>query len=112
MECTPLNIDVMLVSPGAVRSNISNNGAAEFKLPPGSLYAAYLNSMLERLHLSQGKNAMPTEIFAKMVVGKCLQKKPATYFSAGGNATLFAILRWLPRAWVLGWVWRRFAKSN
>lgn len=112
MECRPFNIDVMLVAPGAIKSNISNNQASIFKLPPDSLYGGYLHNMLDRLHSSQGKNTMPTDAFAKLIVKGCLQRKPATYITAGGNTTLFALLKWLPRAWVLLWMWRRFSKPH
>lgn len=110
MECRPFNIDVILVVPGAVKSNIAKNQEAVFKLPPDSLYTSYLKNIIERLHISQGSNAMPTDAFAKFVVTKALQKKPTTYLTAGGSYMLFALLRWLPRAWVLSFMWRRFSR--
>lgn len=110
MECRPLNIDVMLVAPGAVQSNIAKNQEAVFKLPPDSLYIDYLPNILNRLHASQAPNRMSTDAFAKLVVTKALQKQPPIYLTAGGNSTLFALLRWFPRAWVLFIMWRRFSR--
>jgi len=110
MECRPFNIDVMLVAPGAIKSNIAKNQQAIFKLPADSLYTDYLENILNRLHASQAPNRMPTDAFAKLVVTKALQKKPPTYLTAGGNSTLFALLNWLPRAWVLFLMWRQFSR--
>jgi short-subunit dehydrogenase len=110
MECRPFNIDVMLVAPGAVKSNIAKNQEAIFELPPNSLYADYLENILNRLHASQASNRMPTDAFAELVVTKALQTKPPTYLTAGGNSMLFALLRWLPRAWVLFLMWRKFGR--
>jgi len=112
MECKPFNVDVMLVAPGAIRSNISSNMAANFALPENSLYVRYLPGILARLHSSQDGNAMPTEDFARLVVGKCLQKSPPFYVTAGGNALLFRLLgAFLPRAFVMWLMWRRFSQT-
>jgi len=110
MECRPFNIDVMLVSPGTVRSNIADNQAAIFKLPPDSLYTRYLHNIMERMYSSQGEQTMATDAFAQEVVSKALRKEPPSYMTTGGRTTLFALLKWLPRAWALYFMWRRFSK--
>ncbi|KZT30875.1 oxidoreductase [Neolentinus lepideus HHB14362 ss-1] len=106
MECTPFNIDVLLVAPAAVRSNFSRNQSQVFTLPKGSLYKDYLDQMVQRMWASQGKNSMPTDKFAKAVVKQALSRKPPTYISLGGGAMFFTILKWLPRTFVLYWMWR------
>ncbi|KAF7979385.1 hypothetical protein HWV62_42478 [Athelia sp. TMB] len=112
MECRPFSVDVMLVAPGAIRSNIASNQEAGFTLPENSMYGRYLPGILARLHSSQDTNSMPTHEFARLVVGKCLQKNPPFYVTAGGNATLFAILAYLPRAFIMWLMWRRFSKTS
>ena len=112
MECRPFNIKVMLVSPGAVKSNISDNQAATFKLPPGSLYTGFIHNILERLYTSQSLRTMPTDVFAQTVVSSALHQNPPFYLTAGGNSTIFAILRWLPRIWEMNILWWLFSRPK
>lgn len=112
MECRPFNINVMLVSPGAIKSNIANNQMAVFKLPPDSLYGNFIHNLLERMNASQSGNSMPTDKFARLVVTKALRKDPPFYVTAGGNSTLFKILKWWPRMWLLNFMWRRFSRPK
>ena len=106
MECKPFNIKVMLVAPGSIKSNISNNQAATFSLPADSLYTGYLHKIMERLYSSQGKHSLPTDVFARSVVSKALRKEPPSYLTVGARTVIFAILKWLPRALVLNLMWR------
>ncbi|KZP25419.1 NAD-binding protein [Athelia psychrophila] len=112
MECRPFNVNVMLVAPGAVRSNIASNQEARFALPEESMYTKYLPGILARLHSSQNSTSMPTADFARLVVGKCLQRNPPFYVTAGGASTIFAFLEWLPRAFTMWFLWRRFSKTS
>jgi 1-acylglycerone phosphate reductase len=112
MECRPFNIDVMLVTPGAVRSNISKNHASTFALPSDSLYAAYVDNIVERMNASENLNSMPTKSFASKVVAKALMVPPATHLAVGGGVLLFYILGWLPRQWLLSLVWRRLSRTH
>ena len=70
MECTPFNINVVLLAPGAVRSNIAANQAARgIQLPPDSLYQDYFVSVLKKMTWSQESNPMPTDVFALSALG-------------------------------------------
>jgi 1-acylglycerone phosphate reductase len=111
MECRPFNISVMNVVPGSVVSRISSNMAQSFSLPENSLYSAFLPNILKRIKASQTENSMPTAKFANLVVSKALSKRPPLRFTAGGNSTIFAIFRWLPRVFVLGYMWRLYSKK-
>jgi 1-acylglycerone phosphate reductase len=111
MECRPFNIDVMLVAPGTVTSNISKNQASTFRMPPDTLYAGYVKNIMERMGASQSMGAMPTAVFAKKVVVKALETPPPAYISIGGYAVVFFILKWLPRSWVLSLMWRQFSRK-
>ena len=113
MECRPFNIDVMLVAPGAVKSNLAKNQAATLpSLPSNSLYANYLESIIGRMNASQGSGAMPTDEFAKRVVTKALAKRPPQYVSLGGFAFGAYILKWLPRTWVMAFLWKTFTRKR
>jgi 1-acylglycerone phosphate reductase len=111
MECRPLGISVMHVAPGAVKSNISNNAAALYTLPPDSLYKKYLPNIMQRLYVSQRPGSMPTEKFAKEIVSKALKTSPPSYMMAGGWATFVWIMKWLPRGIVLNLMWWKFAST-
>lgn len=111
MECSYLdkNIKVMLVAPGAVRSNIANS-AAGHELPPDSLFRQFTQIIRERSRSSQGGNAVTAEEFSRHVVPRMLEDNPPEYLTFGGFATAFAIAHSLPRfmvRWVIGKVWGR-----
>jgi len=112
MECKPFNIDVMLVAPGAVTSNIAKTQASVFHLPSDSLYTPYLENIIERMNASQSKASMPTAVFAKKLVVKALEIKPPAYITIGGEVLFFSIFKWLPRAWVFSLLWARFSKKR
>jgi len=112
MECKPFNIDVMLLVPGAVKSNIAANSTGGFRLPPDSLYKAYLDQIVRRMSASQAAGTMPTEDFAREVVNKVLAEKPPRYLTLGGRAWVFSLLKWLPRRWALNYFWRMFSKKS
>lgn len=104
-ECGPLGVSVMHVSPGAVQSNIAKNQESKFEMAENTLYASYLPSIMARINMSQGKNRMPTKDFAQQVVSGALKKNPPRYMMLGGFTWTFTILKWLPRAWALGFLW-------
>lgn len=113
MECTPLNVAVVLVTTGAVRSNLANNRLATFPgLPEGSLYARYLPNIIERVGMSQGADSMPTDEYARRVVRSTLQGRPPRQMRLGGKTLLYRVLQWLPRGFVLWLMWRRFSRGT
>lgn len=112
MECKPFNVNVMLVAPGAITSNIAKNHKNEFSLPEGSLYSSYLQQIIARMNASQGKHSMPAEVFAKQVVEKSLKRTPPQYIVLGGNAFLASLLLWVPRTWALWLMWRMFSRPR
>lgn len=112
MECKPLNVSVMLLSPGSVKSNLADNHSKIFQLPSDSLYNSYINQIVRRMHISQGPTSMPTDEFARQTVGKILSRSPPRYIRLGGNTATFAIFEWLPRGLVLWIVWRAFSSTR
>jgi 1-acylglycerone phosphate reductase len=111
MECRPFNIKVMLIAPGSVISNIAKNSTPNLSLPADSLYAPFVASILERQGISQTKAAMPTIVFAKRVTAKILKARPPVYMTLGGFAFSFTMFKWLPKTWVLSFLWNRFSKK-
>ncbi|KAI0803199.1 oxidoreductase [Irpex lacteus] len=108
-ECQAFNIHVTLVVPGAVKSNIADTQLkAGIVMPENSLYKSYTEAIIRRVLLSQGSNAMTAEDMAKLVVTKTLSKSPPQYLTMGGSSFTFSLFLWLPRAFVLNFLWKRF----
>jgi len=111
MECSYLNKDikVILVVPGAVKSNIASN-AAGYDLSPDSLFRQFTQIIHKRIAASQGANATTAEEFSQQVVSQVLKRNPPEYMTLGGYATAFAIAQWLPRffvRWGMRKIWDR-----
>lgn len=111
MECKALNVDVVLVVPGQVKSNIAANGTAIFQMPDNSLYHKYLKNILDRVAQSQAAGAISAEEFSKTVVAASLSTHPPRYLTLGGTSRTFQFLLWLPRTWVLNFLWKRFTSG-
>jgi 1-acylglycerone phosphate reductase len=114
MELRPLNVRVMLIEPGAIKSNIGENNVATFGLglPSTSLYRAFESAIITRLTFATGPNATPSSMFAKQVVDGALQSVPPKYFSSGHTAMMAWIASWLPRNLRLAIAWSRFSKLD
>lgn len=108
MECLPLNVSVTLVSAGSVVSTSLEPKQPAVDLPSDSLYRHYMRSMSARvLHQTQGSSAMPVEEFAREVALAGLGHTPPRYMTLGGQSTLYQILKWVPRTFVLQLFWSR-----
>ncbi len=111
MECKPLNINVVLLAPGAVKSNIATNQAPHVHLPPDSLYKEYFDHILERLTRVQENNPMPTEVYSQRTVNAVLQTRPPRYMSLGKMTGWAKVFQWFPRGWLLNMIWNRLAEG-
>lgn len=111
MELRPFNISVLHVAPGAVKSNISSNGIKGFTLARNTLYSNFASAITKRIYASQGSESMRTREFSRQVVAKALLKNPPRYMSIGGKSRTFALLKWLPRGFVIYLMWRLFNKA-
>jgi 1-acylglycerone phosphate reductase len=96
VELKPLGIDVVLVSPGAIRSNIGNNSVAALELRPGSLYSSMEDTLIKRAELSQTPKSTPTDTFALRVVRNVLRKRPSRWLVLGHMSGFFKVLAVLP----------------
>ncbi|KAI0714966.1 oxidoreductase [Earliella scabrosa] len=109
MECTPFNINVVLVAPGDIKSNIAANQEQRINLPPGSLYSDYVDSLLRKLNASQG-NPTPAHKFARGVVSAIMAARPPRYLRLGAMPMVYRFLNWLPRGWILRHFWETKAE--
>lgn len=106
MECSFLNknIKVMLVAPGAVKSNIAKN-ASGYEIPPNSLFKRFTQIIQKRIAASQGPSSMETDDFSRQVVSQALNDNPPMYMTLGGFSTWAAVVQWFPRVllrWAVG----------
>ncbi len=97
IECAPFGIEVVLVQPGSVRSNISVNGSIgiERYQSQSSRYRAVYPHIVRRANASQ-INPMPTEEFAAKLVQEVTQKESPRTVRLGTAADFLADLAKLP----------------
>lgn len=100
-ELEPFNIKVMVLEPGAVKSNIVNNQAGGYEPSDDSPYYPIKDLIINRLQLSQIHSTAPgRDVFADDVVRHALRRSPPSTLITGGKAWLFKILTNLPISWV------------
>eukprot|EP00181_Compsopogon_caeruleus_P006376 CAMPEP_0184678484 /NCGR_PEP_ID=MMETSP0312-20130426/1221_1 /TAXON_ID=31354 /ORGANISM="Compsopogon coeruleus, Strain SAG 36.94" /LENGTH=262 /DNA_ID=CAMNT_0027127247 /DNA_START=48 /DNA_END=833 /DNA_ORIENTATION=- len=93
MELSPFGVQVMVIAPGAIKSNISQNqvqhNAVFFGLFPETM-------VKNRLVASQVGSSTPTQKFAEDCVRQIDRKSIPSYFIAGSKALLFRIFYHAP----------------
>ncbi|KAF9601483.1 hypothetical protein IFM89_020250 [Coptis chinensis] len=99
VELKPFGIDVVLVLPGAIRSNIGNAAMERLKDQEWKLYKDFKEEIAERARASQTGKATDATIFARHVVSKVLRSKPPKQIVFGHMTGLLAFLSWSP-LWV------------
>lgn len=105
MECLPFNINVMLVAPGGVKTNISSTMLSSFSLPSSSLYSEYIDHIVRGMGRSQDAGSMPADEFARRVVKEAMKERPPRYMTLGSSSRLFVFFNWFPRGWLLRMLW-------
>lgn len=80
-------------------------------MPEESFYKDYSTQIMHAIYSSQNARygSMPTMEFATQVVEKVLRKDPPRYITLGGSVTLWYLLKWLPRPWVLRYMWNKLS---
>jgi len=107
MELAPFGIKVITVKPGGVKSDIASNAGVKLVSVEGkSLYAAVWDYILKRQNTSQA-HPMPTDEFAKVVVGKVLRSKPPSIIFSGTKATILRVVGSIAPAWLTDWIFER-----
>ncbi|KAL3525572.1 hypothetical protein ACH5RR_013944 [Cinchona calisaya] len=96
VELRPFNIDVILVLPGAIRSNFGNNSMEKLANYDWKLYKDFKEAIAERARASQGSKATDAALFARHVAKEVLSPKPPKEIVFGHMTGLFALLSWSP----------------
>lgn len=111
MEAKPFDVNVVLIIPGAVKSNIADKALASgVHVPDGSLYKSYEPQIVSRVLVSQGASSMPSDEFARRIVNATLAVRPPRSIMIGGSTTYWKIFAWLPKTMVLDRLWNIFLK--
>ncbi|XP_027178949.1 uncharacterized protein LOC113777917 [Coffea eugenioides] len=96
VELWPFNVDVILVLPGAVRSNFGDTNMEKLGNYDWKLYKEFKEAIAERARASQGSKATDAALFARHVAKKVLSPRPPKQVVFGHMTGLFALLSWSP----------------
>lgn len=99
VELRPFGIDVVLVLPGAIRSNFGTASMDGLGRQDWKLYKDFKEAIAERARASQTGRATDAGSLARHVVRKVLSPKPPKQIVFGHMTGLFALLAWSP-LWV------------
>ena len=113
MEVSPFGIDVVVVMPAAVRSNIAEAGSVglERYAGPESRYSPVHHQIEKRARASQ-VDPMDTDAFAAKVVELVTLRTPPRVVRLGNGAALFTTLGRLPRPMQDRMMRRRFGLNG
>jgi short-subunit dehydrogenase len=97
IEAKPLGIDVVVVQPGGVESQIAESGSRDLDRfrGPSSRYHKAFEGIRKRAYASQ-KGAMPADDFARELVKKALAPKAPRVVRLGTGADTLAKLARMP----------------
>ncbi|XP_047320811.1 short-chain dehydrogenase ptmH-like [Impatiens glandulifera] len=101
VELKPFGIDVVLVVPGAIKSNFGRNNAKMLEKYDNEwkIYEGFRNVISERANASQGGKATDASVLARYVANKVLSPRPPKVIRFGHMTGLFSLLSWSP-IWV------------
>ncbi|CAI9766878.1 unnamed protein product [Fraxinus pennsylvanica] len=96
VELRPFEIDVILVLPGAIKSNLGRNNLEKLKNYDWKVYKDFNESIIERARASQVGKSTDAALFARHVASKVLSPKPPKQIVFGHMTGLFTFLSWSP----------------
>lgn len=99
LELRPFGIDVVMVLPGAIRSNFGSATVENARSQEWKLYKGFKEAIEERANASQSGRSTDAGVFARDVVKKVLRKRPPRQIVLGHLSGLLSLLSWLP-LWV------------
>lgn len=106
VELKPFGVEVTLVVPGAVISNIGERSASITGVLKLNMYKLYEANIIARTRYSQQAESTPAAKFAKKTVDAILKKKPPCCFVYGHLSAFYTFLYYLP-LWVRDWIFAR-----
>ncbi|KAI7864142.1 hypothetical protein BDF14DRAFT_1837789 [Spinellus fusiger] len=111
LELKPFGINVVLVAPGSVSSNIGTTGTSNIRIPNDSLYKSCTEHIYARANASQ-VSCISSSQFADYVVPRVLCESPSRYINYGTNSFILLCLYYVP-AFVKDFLYtRRFGLNN
>jgi short-subunit dehydrogenase len=97
LELKPFGIDVIVVAPGGIKSNLEGNAQQVYDtLPRWKFYQPWEKFIRLRMGYSQQRGATTAKEFAKRTVAAVLKKKPPAYFITGHLSYVVTSLSYLP----------------
>ncbi|KAJ0726359.1 putative acylglycerone-phosphate reductase [Helianthus annuus] len=99
LELKPFGINVVLVIPGAIRSNLGSHNAGQLSNYNWELYKDFSKEIAERAKASQVGKSTDATLFARHIAKKVLSPKPPKQIVFGHMTSLFAFLSFTP-LWV------------
>ncbi|KAL7090148.1 hypothetical protein ACP275_12G022700 [Erythranthe tilingii] len=96
VELTPFNIKVVLVYPGAIRSNFGRNYTSD---RDWRMYRDFKESIAERARASQSGRSTEPDVFTRHVASRVMSSRPPKTIAYGHMTGLFDFLSWSP-LWV------------
>ncbi|KAI4327316.1 hypothetical protein L6164_019792 [Bauhinia variegata] len=96
LELRPFGINVVLVLPGAVKSNLGNANLERLAKYEWKLYKDFKEVIAGSTGASQGKKATDARVFAQHVAKRVLSPWPPKQIVFGHMTALLAFLPWSP----------------
>eukprot|EP00250_Pteridium_aquilinum_P014167 c21822_g2_i1 orf=307-1212(-) len=97
VELRPFGIDVIIVAPGAIKSNIEVNATRVYQsLPVWKFYQPWEQYIKRRMGFSQQDRSTSAEDFAEKTVQAVLKKNPRPYLAIGYMSFRFCISYYFP----------------
>jgi len=103
LELAPFGVQVMLVVPGAVRSNMGKNNLDHLDLNSLKIFKPYAENIQQRAVTSQTSSSTPTHHFALKVADEITRARLKRQFVYGHRTSLVRFVLMLP-FWIQDWL--------
>jgi len=107
MELAPFGITVVIVHPGGIKSNLSENADKNLDRFKNSPYGPIQSFIFERANASQ-EDATPVEDFAKKLVDQLVKKKTPVFIRLGKGSRLLPFIAGFPRVFIDALLGKKF----
>lgn len=103
MELTPFDIDVTLIEPSALQTEIFDKAARRTQedrdAAPPDVRALYTPAVAAANEALADQQATPVDVAVNEVVSALTDRTPETRYRVGHDARLLVLLRYLPNRW-------------
>ncbi|GAQ87233.1 NAD(P)-binding Rossmann-fold superfamily protein [Klebsormidium nitens] len=105
LEMKPFGVDVVLINPGVVETNLGQNNASRQHLNRNGHFAPFEEAIRTKAVFAHKRGATPANVFAEKAAATLLKPKPPRHWFFGQHSlTLFIVSHVLPllcRDWIL-----------